>query len=88
MAINVKELREMLSQFPDDLIVVVPGNERTSDYLELETVEIVEGVLDEYGNGIDNPEYMHVFWPEYMSRSHFEKLKDTKQKFVYVGSWL
>jgi hypothetical protein len=79
MAINVKELREMLSQFPDDLIVVVPGNERTSDYLEMETVEIVEGVLNEYGYGIDNPKYM--------SRSHFEKLKDNKQKFVYVGSW-
>ena len=77
MAINVKELRQLLSQFPDEMTVIVKGCERTSDFISLETVEIVEAITNRFG----------FYKPEWMV-GNLEKSKDKKEKFVYVGPWL
>lgn len=77
MAIKVKDLRELLSQFPGEMTVIGRGDDEfTYDYLDVEIVSIVDAFPEKHGYSA--PRFV-------IDRS--QKDKDKIKKFVYIGPY-
>lgn len=74
MALNVKELRDLLSKLPGDMGVLFCSRNRTDRFLELETIKIVKAVKDNFG--LISPD-----WALYFT----EEDEKNKKNFLYIG---